>query len=151
VGGLVAMAGGYAGLGLLAHDGVWHDALMLPLLAIAGAGLGAGYSPVLARTLRWRAGRQRPRRQRPVHDRQPAELRARRRDIGSQFLDRVHAPTALESGRAFALALAMCGALGLLAALMAVMLAVSERHAVRRRATAAVPSPGAAVIDRGTG
>jgi hypothetical protein len=151
VGGLLAMAGGYAGLGLLAHDGVWHDALMLPLLAIAGAGFGAGYSPVLARTL---AGVP------AVSARDASGLFTTVNQlsyalgvatIGSQFLDRVHAPTALESGRAFALALATCGALGLLAALMAVMLTVSERHAVRRRATAAVPSSGAAVIDRGTG
>jgi EmrB/QacA subfamily drug resistance transporter len=140
VGGLVAMAGGYAGLGLLAHDGAWHDASMLPLLAIAGAGFGAGYSPVLARTL---AGVP------AVSARDASGLFTTVNQlsyavgvatIGSQFLDRVRAPTALASGRAFAPALATCGALGLLAALVAVMLAISERHAVGRRRPCRAPA-----------
>jgi len=133
VGGLVTMAVGYAALGLAGYDGAWHDTLMLPLLAVTGAGFGAGYSPVLARTL---AG-------------VPA---ARARDasglfttvnqlsyalgvatIGSQFISRVHVSTPLQTGHAFAVAASTCGALGLLAVLMVVMLGVTEGHVDTRQ------------------
>src|SRR5919201_1730293 len=50
-GGLAAMAVGYAELGLMADGGSWHDALMLPGVAIAGAGLGARHSPGVARAI----------------------------------------------------------------------------------------------------
>jgi MFS family permease len=48
--GLAASAVGYAGLGL-ATDGAWNDAVALPLLALAGAGFGAGYSQVITRAI----------------------------------------------------------------------------------------------------
>ena len=48
--GLAASAISYAGLGLVA-DGAWSDAEALPLLALAGAGFGAGYSQVITRAI----------------------------------------------------------------------------------------------------
>jgi MFS family permease len=50
--GLVLAAAGYAGLGLLtgAGDG-WSDPEALPLLLLAGAGFGAGYSQVVTRAI----------------------------------------------------------------------------------------------------
>lgn len=48
--GLAASAIGYLGLGL-ATDGAWSDATALPLLALAGAGFGAGYSSVITRAI----------------------------------------------------------------------------------------------------
>src|SRR4051794_20934614 len=49
--GMVVAAAGYIGLGLVTGDGAWHDAEALPLLALAGAGFGAGYSQVVTRSI----------------------------------------------------------------------------------------------------
>lgn len=49
--GLVACALGYLGLGVVAGDGTWSDAAALPLLLLAGAGFGAGYSQVIMRSI----------------------------------------------------------------------------------------------------
>jgi MFS family permease len=49
--GLALSAAGYAGLGLAASGDTWSDATALPLLALAGAGFGAGYSQVIARAV----------------------------------------------------------------------------------------------------
>ncbi|QEC50651.1 MFS transporter [Baekduia soli] len=49
--GMLAAAAGYAGLGLLAGRGPWHEAPSLALLALAGAGFGAGYSQVITRSI----------------------------------------------------------------------------------------------------
>lgn len=46
--GLALSAAGYIGLGLPAE---WSDATALPLLALAGAGFGAGYSQVITRSI----------------------------------------------------------------------------------------------------
>lgn len=49
--GLAASALGYLGLGVVAGDGAWRDAEALPLLLLAGAGFGAGYSQVITRSI----------------------------------------------------------------------------------------------------
>jgi MFS family permease len=50
--GMVAAAAGYAGLALATSDAqAWSDAVALPLLALAGAGFGAGYSQVVTRSI----------------------------------------------------------------------------------------------------
>jgi MFS family permease len=49
--GLAASAAGYVGLGLATDGGAWSDAVALPLLALAGAGFGAGYSSVITRAI----------------------------------------------------------------------------------------------------
>jgi MFS family permease len=50
--GLALSAVGYAGLGLLTGGGgAWSDAEALPLLVLAGAGFGAGYSQVITRSI----------------------------------------------------------------------------------------------------
>jgi MFS family permease len=134
-GGLVAMAVGYAELGLAAEGGAWHDAIMLPILAIAGAGFGAGYSPTIARAI---AG-------------VPA---AKARDasgllttcvqlfyalgvatIGSEFLSASHGSG---TGHAFAVAAGACAVLGLAASLLAMALTrVEDRGKARELAAPA--------------
>src|SRR5919201_5460742 len=122
-GGLAAMALGYAELGLMANGGSWHDALMLPGVAIAGAGLGARHSPGVARAV---AG-------------VPA---AKARDasgllttavqlvyalgvatIGSEFLS---SGDGSGTGHAFAIAAGACAALGVVASLLAIALSRAE-------------------------
>jgi MFS family permease len=49
--GLALSAAGYVGLGVVAGDGTWSDAAALPLLLLAGAGFGAGYSQVITRSI----------------------------------------------------------------------------------------------------
>jgi hypothetical protein len=49
--GLAVSALGYLGLGVATGDGTWHDAEALPLLLLAGAGFGAGYSQVITRSI----------------------------------------------------------------------------------------------------
>jgi MFS family permease len=50
--GLVLAAAGYAGLGLLTGTSdTWSDPAALPLLLLAGAGFGAGYSQVITRAI----------------------------------------------------------------------------------------------------
>jgi MFS family permease len=49
--GLALSAAAYAGLGVLTGGGTWSDATALPLLALAGAGFGAGYSQVITRAI----------------------------------------------------------------------------------------------------
>lgn len=48
--GLALSAIGYIGLGAVT-DGTWSDLSALPLLALAGAGFGAGYSQVITRSI----------------------------------------------------------------------------------------------------
>jgi len=121
--GLAAMAAGYANLGLAAGGGSWHDALMLPLLAVAGAGFGAGYSPVIARAV---AGV-------PVEKARDASgllttavqlfYALGVATIGSQFLGMAHGD---DTGRAFSIAASACGALGIVASLLAIALTRAE-------------------------
>ena len=49
--GLALSAIGYPGLGAATGGGTWSDAEALPLLALAGAGFGAGYSQVITRSI----------------------------------------------------------------------------------------------------
>jgi MFS family permease len=49
--GLALSAAGYLALGLASGGGTWDDAVALPLLALAGAGFGAGYSQVITRSI----------------------------------------------------------------------------------------------------
>lgn len=49
--GAAILAGSYAALGVAAWNGDWYLGVHLPLLALAGAGFGAAYSPVIARAL----------------------------------------------------------------------------------------------------
>jgi MFS family permease len=49
--GLALSAAGYLGLGLVTGGGGWSDAEALPLLLLAGAGFGAGYSQVITRAI----------------------------------------------------------------------------------------------------
>jgi EmrB/QacA subfamily drug resistance transporter len=132
-GGLVAMALGYFDLALLANSGAWHDALMLPVLALAGAGFGAGYSPVIGRAVA----------DVPAENAKDASgllttavqlfYALGVATIGSAFLSNSHAGT----GHAFAVAAAACGALGLVAAGFAAALTRAERHGAARQLAAA--------------
>jgi predicted MFS family arabinose efflux permease len=116
--GLALSAAGYAGLGLAAAgDGGWSDASALPLLALAGAGFGAGYSQVIARAV---AG-------------VPA---ARAHDASGLFntinmlgfaLGVATLGSAYLSGASLQAITALCGALSLVGAAVTLLLARSER------------------------
>lgn len=131
-GGLAAMALGYIDLALAANGGSWHDALMLPILALAGAGFGAGYSPVIGRAVA----------DVPAENAKDASgllttavqlfYALGVATIGSEFLSHAHSGT----GHAFAVAAGSCGALGLVAAGLATALTRAERRSGPRLATA---------------
>jgi len=126
--GLTAMSAGYAGLAAATGAGGWNQALTLPLLAVAGAGFGAGYSPVITRTLAHVP---------PANARDASGLFNTVNQlsyafgiatIGSVFLARTMAGNAVQTGPAIATAASACAALGLLAALLTVALTKAEHH-----------------------
>jgi MFS family permease len=111
--GLALSAIGYLGLGAVTGDGTWSDAEALPLLAVAGAGFGAGYSQVITRSIAGVAPEQ-------AHDASGLFNTINMlgfalgvATLGSVFLSAVDTPTAAETGSAFELVAAGCGALSL--------------------------------------
>jgi MFS family permease len=125
--GLACSAAGYAGLGLATHGGAWHDALALPLLLVAGAGFGAGYSQVITRSIAGVPLTQ-------AHDASGLFNTINMlgfalgvATLGSAFLSAVSAPTPAQTGSAFGDVAIGCGALSLIAAAITVLLARAER------------------------
>jgi MFS family permease len=111
--GLALSAIGYLGLGAVSGDGTWSDAEALPLLALAGAGFGAGYSQVITRSIAGVAPEQ-------AHDASGLFNTINMlgfalgvATLGSVFLSAVGTPTAAETGSAFELVAIGCGALSL--------------------------------------
>jgi MFS family permease len=111
--GLALSAVGYLGLGAVTGGGTWSDAETLPLLALAGAGFGAGYSQVITRSIAGVAPEQ-------AHDASGLFNTINMlgfalgvATLGSVFLSAVGAPTAAETGSAFELVAIGCGALSL--------------------------------------
>jgi MFS family permease len=124
--GLACSAAGYAGLGLASHGGAWHDALAVPLLLVAGAGFGAGYSQVITRSIVAIAPAQ-------AHDASGLFNTINMlgfalgvATLGSAFLSAVGAPTPAETGSAFGGVALGCGALSLAAAGFTLALARAE-------------------------
>lgn len=124
--GLALSAAGYVGLGLATANGAWSDASALPLLALAGAGFGAGYSQVIARAV---AG-------------VPA---ARAHDASGLFntinmigfaLGVATLGSAYLSGASLQAVAELCGALSVAGAAVTVLLARHERPPVSARAVA---------------
>jgi MFS family permease len=109
--GMLAAAAGYAALGLTTGDGSWHDAEALPLLALAGAGFGAGYSQVVSRGIA----------QVPTAHAHEASgvfntinmlgFALGVAALGSVFLSAVDAPSATQTGAAFETVALGCAAL----------------------------------------
>jgi MFS family permease len=133
--GLAASALAYAGLGVVAGgaDG-WSDAAALPLLALAGAGFGAGYSQVITRAIAGVAPAQ-------AHDASGLFNTINMlgfalgvATLGSVFLSAVGAPTAAETGSAFELVALGCGALSAIGVALVVALARAEDADVRTSA-----------------
>ncbi len=150
--GLAAMSAGYAGLAAATGAGGWNQALTLPLLAVAGGGFGAGYSPVITRTLAHVP---------PANARDASGLFNTVNQlsyafgiatIGSVFLTRTMAGNAAQTGPAIATAASGCAALGLLAALLTVALTKAEYHsqntAPADQTTPAVSAPATTDPDR---
>ncbi len=145
--GLMLSAIGYLGLGAVTGDGTWSDAEALPLLALAGAGFGAGYSQVITRSIAGVA---------PEHAHDASGLfntinmlgfALGVATLGSVFLSAVGAPTAAETGSAFELVAIGCGALSLAGVGLVLGLARAEDRRTVGTPTAShspsldVPSP----------
>jgi MFS family permease len=142
--GLAASAAGYLGLGAVTGGGTWSDAEALPLLLLAGAGFGAGYSQVITRSIATVAPAQ-------AHDASGLFNTINMlgfalgvATLGSAFLSAVGAPTPDETGGAFATVAAGCGVLSLLAVGFTLALARAERRAPG--AEAADPAQAAAEV-----
>jgi MFS family permease len=134
--GLALSAAGYLGLGAATGGGTWSDAETLPLLLLAGAGFGAGYSQVITRSIAGVAPEQ-------AHDASGLfntinvlGFALGVATLGSAFLSAVGAPTASETGSAFELVAIGCGALSMVGAGLVLALARAEERA----AAAAQPS-----------
>jgi predicted MFS family arabinose efflux permease len=113
--GLAVSAAGYLGLGLVTGDGTWSDAEALPLLLLAGAGFGAGYSQIITRSVATVAPAQ-------AHDASGLFNTINMlgfalgvATLGSVFLGAVGAPTPAETGSAFEVVAIGCGALSAIA------------------------------------
>jgi MFS family permease len=109
--GLAASAAGYLGLGAVTGDGTWSDAEALPLLLLAGAGFGAGYSQIVTRSIA-----QVP----PAHAHEASGVfntinmlgfALGIATLGSVFLSAVDVPSPAQTGAAFETVTLACAAL----------------------------------------
>ena len=137
--GLAITAAAYAGLGLAARHGAWDAAVQLPLLAVAGAGFGTGFSPLIARAISDVPAQAAPDASGLVNTAVQLCFALGVATIGSAFLDQATAMTAAVTGHAFAIAAYACGGLSLAGAALAVALGRAERAPVAD----VVPAQGA--------
>jgi EmrB/QacA subfamily drug resistance transporter len=128
--GLAITALAYLGLGLAARQGAWDAAIQLPLLAVAGAGFGTGFSPLIARAVSDVPAAAAPDASGLVNTAVQLCFALGVATIGSVFLDEATAMTAAVTGHAFAIAAYACGALALAGAGLAVALGRAERAPV---------------------
>jgi MFS family permease len=142
--GLALSALGYAGLGLVTGGGDWSDAEALPLLLLAGAGFGAGYSQVITRSLAGVAPAQ-------AHDASGLFNTINMlgfalgvATLGSAFLSAVGAPTPTETGGAFEGVAIGCGVLSALAVGFVLALGRAEARPADDNAQEAAPVMAAA-------
>ena len=112
-----------------AAGGTWSDAETLPLLLLAGAGFGAGYSQVITRSIAGVPAAQ-------AHDASGLFNTINMlgfalgvATLGSAFLSAVGAPTAAETGSAFEIVAIGCGALSVAGAGFVLALARAEDRA----------------------
>lgn len=126
--GLLAAGIGYAALGLVAADGGWPMWVTIPCLALTGAGFGAGYSPMIARTI----AHVEPSRA-PDASGMFTTINQLSFAIGVAVIGSVYLSDAEPDGRTFAVCVALAGAL---AAVGAVLSAFHGR-------TTVVPATGA--------
>jgi MFS family permease len=98
--GLVVLAAGYAGLGLLDRFGGWHTDASAVILALTGAGYGAAFSPTIAKTVAQVSARLVPDASGMVGTTIQLGFVVGVTVFGSFYLDRAHAGVA-SSGLAF--------------------------------------------------
>jgi MFS family permease len=135
--GMVVAALGYAGLGLATGDGAWHDAQALPLLALAGAGFGAGYSQVVTRSIAQVPAAHAHEASGVFNTTNMFAFALGIATLGSVFLSAADVPTPQATGAAFEdVSLACAGLLVAAVGLTAWLARVEAGHA--RRITAAV-------------
>jgi hypothetical protein len=116
--GLCVLGGGYASLGVLDGSGNWHAGTSALLLALAGAGFGAGFSPMIARTVAPVPRRLTPDASGTVSMTVNLGFVTGVAPLGTCYLDRAHAGPA-PSGRAFSNTSLLMAALAAVAALLA--------------------------------
>jgi MFS family permease len=137
--GLALSAIGYLGLGIATGGGEWSDAEALPLLFLAGAGFGAGYSQVITRSIANVAPAQ-------AHDASGLFNTVNMlgfalgvATLGSTFLGAVGAPTPAETGSAFELVAIGCGTLSAIAVGFTLALGRAEDRTIADDAQDAAP------------
>jgi MFS family permease len=142
--GLALSAAGYVALGVVTGDGTWSDLEALPLLLLAGAGFGAGYSQVVTRSIANVAPAQ-------AHDASGLFNTINMlgfalgvATLGSAFLSAVGAPTPAETGSAFELVAVGCGVLSATAVGFAVALGRTEDRTIADNAQEPAPVMAAA-------
>ncbi|HEY6759646.1 MAG TPA: MFS transporter [Baekduia sp.] len=142
--GLALSALGYVGLGLATGGGHWSDAEALPLLLVAGAGFGAGYSQVITRSIAGVAPAQ-------AHDASGLFNTINMlgfalgvATLGSAFLSAVGAPTPAETGGAFEGVAIGCGVLSALGVGFVLALGRAEARPADDNAQDAAPVMAAA-------
>ena len=99
------------GLGVITGDGAWHDAETLPLLALAGAGFGAGYSQVVTRSIAVVPAAHAHEASGVFNTTNMFAFALGIATLGSAFLSAVGAPTPEETGAAFEVVALGCAAL----------------------------------------
>jgi MFS family permease len=109
--GMLVAAGAYAGLGLATRGGSWSDAETLPLLALAGAGFGAGYSQVTTRAIAQVPAAHAHEASGVFNTINMLGFAFGIATLGSAFLSAVHAPTPQATGAAFGDVALGCAAL----------------------------------------
>ena len=109
--GLVVAAAGYLGPGPDHRRRHLDDAETLPLLSLAGAGFGAGYSQVITRSIATSPRRRPTSAAASFNTINMLGFALGVATLGSVFLSAVGAPTAAETGSAFELVALACGAL----------------------------------------
>lgn len=138
--GLALLAASYVVVGVGAGSGSWQAALLLPMMALGGAGFGAGYSPVIARTVSHVPPANAPDASGLLNTSVQLSFALGVATVGSWFLDAT-GPGATASGHALeGAALAVGG----LAAAASVLTIVLHRLEAIRPAAASTPAAAAA-------
>jgi MFS family permease len=129
--GMVAAALGYAALGLTTGDGHWNDAETLPLLALAGAGFGTGYSQIVTRAVAHVPTAHAHEASGVFNTINMLGFALGIATLGSVFLSAVGAPTPAETGAAFETVALGCAALLVAAVALVALLARVEAAGAR--------------------
>jgi MFS family permease len=138
--GMLAAAGGYAGLGLVTGAGAWHDAETVPLLALAGMGFGAGYSQIVTRSIAQVPAAHAHEASGVFNTINMLGFALGIATLGSVFLAAVGVPSPARTGAAFQTVALGCSALMVVAVALVALLSRVEARAQRDGSKASIAS-----------